>query len=51
MRKLKFKLNRRALEIMYFSFIIPVIEYADVIWGNCTNAQEQDLEKFKLKLL
>ena len=31
MRKLKFKLDRKSLQTMYFSFIRPVLEYADVI--------------------
>ena len=36
MRKLKFKLDRKSLQTIYFSFIRPLIEYADVVWNNCT---------------
>ena len=36
MRRLKFRLNRKSLETIYFSFIRPLLEYADVIWDNCT---------------
>lgn len=33
MRKLKFTLDRKSLETIYFSFIRPLLEYADVVWG------------------
>ena len=32
-RSLRFKLDRKTLEIIYFSFIRPCLEYADVVWG------------------
>ena len=35
MRKLKFILDRKCLEINYMSFIRPISEYADVVWDNC----------------
>ena len=45
MRKLKFILDRQSLEIIYTSFIRPVLEYTDVVWDYCTqyeiNAQEK----------
>ena len=31
MRKLKFKLDRRSLQTIYFSFIRPLLEYAEKI--------------------
>jgi hypothetical protein len=34
LKKLRFKLDRRTLEKMYFSFIRPLLEYADVVWDN-----------------
>ena len=34
MRKMKFKLDRKSLQIIYFSFIRPLLEYADVVWGS-----------------
>ena len=34
MRKLKYTLDRKSLEIIFISFIRPIIEYADVVWGN-----------------
>ena len=41
----KIVLDRRSLQAMYFSFIRPVFEYADVVWDNCTDQQSEDLEK------
>ena len=45
MRKLKFKLDRKSLQTIYFSFIRPLIEYADVVWNNCTQYEVNELEK------
>ena len=33
----KFKLNRKALEKMFFAYIRPVMEYADVVWTGASN--------------
>lgn len=49
MRKLKYRLSRQTLETMYTSFIRPALEYADVIWDNCTRYEEQDLEKIQIE--
>ena len=40
MRKLKYDLDRKALEVIYISFIRPVLEYADVLWDNCTQQEK-----------
>ena len=45
MRKLKFLLDRRSLEIIYFSFIRPLLKYANVVWDNCTSYEVNALEK------
>ncbi|MEW8548773.1 MAG: hypothetical protein AB2693_35180, partial [Candidatus Thiodiazotropha sp.] len=47
MRRLKFKLDRRSLQTIYFSFIRPLLEYADVVWDNCTQYEVNDLEKIQ----
>ena len=47
MRRLKFSLDRKSLETIYLTFIRPVLEYADVVWGNCTNYEKQELDKIQ----
>ena len=32
MRALKFKLDRKTLETIYFSFIRPLFEYGSIVW-------------------
>ena len=49
MRKLKFQLDRKSLEIIYTSFIMPILEYGNEIWDNCTQYEKDDLEKSKQK--
>ena len=41
MRKLKFKLDKKSLEIIYTAFIGPLLEYGDVIWDNCTEYEKK----------
>ena len=47
MRKLKFKLDRKSLEIIYTAFIRPLIEYGDIIWDNCSQYEKQELNKIQ----
>ena len=47
MRKLKFKLDGKSLEIIQLAFIRPLLEYADVIWDNCTLYEKQELDKIQ----
>ena len=47
MRKLKFKLDRRSLQTIYFSFIRPLLEYADVVWNNCAQYESNELGKIQ----
>ena len=49
MRKIKFQLDRRSLEIIYISFIRPLLEYADVVWDNCTRYEVSAIEKVQLE--
>ena len=46
-RKLKFKLDRKSLQTIYFSFIRPLLEYADVVWNNCTQYESNELDKIQ----
>ena len=48
MRRLKFQLDRKSLQTIYISFIRPLLEYADVVWDNCT---QQEANEFKMKPL
>ena len=45
MRKLKFQLDKKSLETISFSFIRPLLEYASVVWNNCTQYESNELEK------
>ena len=44
-RRLRFCLDRKSLETIYVTFIRPILEYADVVWDNCTNYEKQELDK------
>ena len=47
MRRLKFVLDRKSLEIIYLSFTRPVLEYGDTIWENCTQYEKKELDKIQ----
>ena len=49
LRSLKFKLDRKTLQIMYFSFIRPLLEYSDIIWDNCPTYLKQSVEKVNIE--
>lgn len=51
LRGLKYKLNRQALQTIYFSFIRPTFEYADVVWGHAPRHQiyYELMEKLQLE--
>ncbi|MCG7879037.1 MAG: endonuclease/exonuclease/phosphatase family protein [Candidatus Thiodiazotropha taylori] len=49
MRRLKFLLDRKSLQTIYFSFIRPLLEYADVVWDNCTQYEANELEKIQIE--
>ena len=46
-RKLKFDLDRKSLETIYFSFIRPKLEYACQIWDNCCEREKDKMEEFQ----
>ena len=48
LRSLQHRLNRRSLKTLYFSFIRPVLEYGNIVFSNCTQANDSDLEKVQL---
>ena len=49
MRKLKFHLDRKSLEIIYTVFIRLILEYGNEIWDNCTLYEKDDLEKIQIE--
>ena len=44
MRSLKYFLSRSCLEKLYIAFVRPLLEYADIVWENCTNEEKRDIE-------
>ena len=44
-RRLKFDLDRKSLQIIYFSFIRPLLEY--IVWNNCTQYESLGLEQIQ----
>ena len=51
LRNYKYKLNRKSLETMYKSFILPHFDYADIIWDKCTETQSNLLENMHLEAI
>ena len=51
MRKLKFRLDRKSLEVIYTSFIRPILEYSDVGWLTALNTKNKKLKKYKSRQL
>lgn len=47
LRKLNFTLDRQSLQIMYFSFIRSILEYADIVWDNFTGYEKDEIEKIQ----
>ena len=48
-RTLKCKLQRNHLHVIYFSFIRPLLEYADIIWDNIPEYLRDKLESFQIE--
>ena len=49
LRLLKHTLVRGTLIKIYFAFIRPVLEYDNVVWGNCTKDNSELLEKVQIE--
>ena len=45
MRKLKFQLDRDLLQIIYISFLRPLLKYTDVVWNHCAQYEIAEFEK------
>ena len=51
MMPLKFKISRKSLEIMYKSFVMPVLEYGLIVWGGTYDTDILKLEKIQIDAL
>ena len=49
MRRLKFQLDWKYLEIIYTSFVRPILEYGNEVLDNCTQYEKDDLEKIQIE--
>ena len=49
LRSLQFQLDRRSLQILYFSYIRPILEYGDIIWDNCFEYEKEKVEKIQIE--
>ena len=49
MRLLKYDLDRKSLTRFYMTYIRPILEYASIIWDNCTKTQSDLLESINLE--
>ena len=47
MRRLKFKLTRVALNQIYLSYVLPILEYSSVVWDGCSSQDSDALEKLQ----
>ena len=43
----KFSLSRVALNQIYFSFVLPVLEYFSVVWDGCSKSDEETFERLQ----
>jgi hypothetical protein len=48
LKSYKYRLSRKSLDTMYKSFILPQLDYADVVWNNCSQKLSEDLESLQL---
>ena len=47
MRKLKYTFSRVALNQIYLSYLLPIIEYSCVVWDGCTERDIESLQKLQ----
>ena len=49
MRMLKYSISWNALNQIDMSFLLPVVEYASVVWDVCSEQDSQILQKIQMK--
>ena len=47
MRRLKYTFYRQALNQIYISYVLPILEYSSIAWDGCTSQESQTLEKLQ----
>ena len=45
LKRLKYKLSQHSLHIIYKTCVRPLLEYADVVWCNCTEHESELIEQ------
>ena len=48
LKRLKYTIDRKSLETIYFSFVRPKLEYACQIWDDCNERDSEHLENINL---
>ena len=48
LQKLKYRLDRRTLEHLYFTFVRPKLEYGSILWDDCALVDNIRLENIQL---
>ena len=49
LRSLKSRVSQKALEKMYISFIVPVLEYCDSVWDNASTKSKKKLDAIHIE--
>ena len=47
MRKLKLTLSRVALNQIYVSYVLPILEYSSIVWDGCSQQDSEALERLQ----
>ena len=47
MRKLKFSFSRTALNQIFLSYILPILEYSCIVWDGCTIQNTNSLQRIQ----
>ena len=50
LKKLKYTIDRKSLETIYFTFIRPKLEYACLVWDNCSGKDSDLLDSFQMDM-